>query len=126
MGHAVSNLRVGVLGLGVGQLHLLSWLGVDGRPWSPSPNLTSPAQGRRHQLKTPVPVGSLDEASLDLGPDGDWSILPRPQAGAQRAFPPFPTTPACTSSAEPLVAGGQECDRLASAAAAAVEATGAV
>ena len=26
----MSDLRVGVVGLGIGQMHLLSWLGVDG------------------------------------------------------------------------------------------------
>ena len=27
---AAGDLRIGVVGLGVGQLHLLSWLGVEG------------------------------------------------------------------------------------------------
>ena len=123
MGHAVSDLRVGVLGLGVGQLHLLSWLGVDG---ASVVAVADTDQARREVAGTnwSLPsVGSLDDL-LDLGLDV-VDICTPPAVHEEQVL-------RCLDAGvhvlceKPLVSSVAACDRLASAAATAVEATGAV
>ena len=107
--------------LGVGQLHLLSWLGVDGA------SVVAVADTDQARARSPAPsgpaVGGLDDL-LDLGVD--VVDVCTPPAAGRGAGPPLPRRRGARAVQKPLVSSVAACDRLASAAATAVEATGAV
>lgn len=117
-----TDLRVGVVGMGVGHLHLLSWLGVQGAS-AVAVAETDPQRraGAAEAWGLPA-VGTLDEL-LDLGVDVvDLCTPPAVHEEQVRRALDAGVHVVCE---KPLVGSLAACDRLAAAAEAAEAASGA-
>lgn len=126
MGHGgadVSELRVAVVGLGVGQLHLLSWLGVEGA--------SAVAIADTDEQRLEVASGNWDlpgvatlDAVLELGVD--VVDLCTPPGGHEEQVVRCLEAGVHVICEKPLVSSVAACDRLGAAAQAAGAASGAV
>lgn len=115
-------LRVGVVGMGVGQLHLLSWLGVEGADavaLAEVDPLRREVAGANWDLPA---VGSLDEL-LEL--DVDVVDLCTPPGGHEEQVLRCLDAGVHVICEKPLVSSVAACDRLAAAARQARDASGA-
>lgn len=120
----MSELRVGVVGMGVGQLHLLSWLAVEG---AGAVAIVEPEPRRREVAGTNWGLPAF--ASLDelLGSDTGVDVvdLCTPPAGHEEQVLRCLDAGVHVICEKPLVASVAACDRLAAATARARDASGA-